>query len=507
MTQFNQFQRLLDAAARFLHQDGGLSVVSQELSDIVMSFVQDGQMNVDRITSKTKGSHTAIYVRFLPYEMRDPILVDLYCAFISQLCRVMDINVEDVSHMQALLKRICKVNTIIGRTKMASDPSLRTVNAISEPKTLYSQFIRGVDANGKAQCQVAICNESAKSCTSMALRDGSYVTQSLDEIKTAAISDTEAVNLLWNEMAPEGSADPNYVELMTLYNTHVNYLQKTCDASGIKIDANLTDLMAAIAHFNVLSEGMGKVKADLKERENQANAAKDEAVRDEQFLDSFHIYMENNSNRLRTKAERSLKISISKSSDRAATLATEAAYYESALEQLDPCNILEGSYIEYYSKELDIIWSERSETMETMNMLERYMKPGVSEELNACTVSTRESIMHDIYSCRSLWIKISCPIPKDKIIRVKSETMVQEPIYVSLKKEVDVIIEPTAWGTGIILYISSQLKKGFDTKFVVAFKTWTTSVLYHPGCIEHRTPDGHPECPERLDVRAFSLFY
>ena len=49
--------------------------------------------------------------------------------------------------------------------------------------------------------------------------------------------------------------------------------------------------------------------------------------------------------------------------------------------------------------------------------------------------------------------------------------------------------------------VTVQMKIGTMTFMVTEKKQEMSSVLYHPGCIHHVTPIGHPTFPERMMIR------
>ena len=337
--------------------------------------------------------------------------------------------------------------------EMASIVPLRAIQKVAEEsKNMHIVFFRDEDVDGSSStstsCYLACFGDEESSCEALKLKDGQLVTRDVSVVRSRAISDNDALNLLWDEVATTDDlhCGPDFVKLSQLFNTHTDAIQEMYEKKDKQISVNMTELMDAIARHNMLQEEKPLALKRFTQRENKSYSTKGYAESDSKFFTAFLGFMEQRTEELRRDAQDSLKRSIAESESRARDLTKEFKYYNEALKQLDDSNVLECSYIDFYQNEMENIWKERSDTLESLNMLQRFMEwDDTSSDTNAYSSEYRNLILSTLESSRIAWNEIpSFDYPlKDSKIGWRKETEKLFSDFVQLKSEVEKILQPS----------------------------------------------------------------
>lgn len=344
----------------------------------------------------------------------------------------------------------------------------------TEAQNIVSRYVSLPDRYG-----IACAVPGSSDCKVLMLDDATIETRRTDESEHSQVSEEWILRAMESCIDKKTEVFPkSYAALFQWCQKAKAYFEKEMDTVNAKINQNKTTLMENLARSRTLKAAHQQFTNESLAETAKTENVKQYASRDAEFLRVFCATFDPFLAQVMQRCEAVVEECLLDLRNRAKEFAAEFTYHTQALQPLmqQPNRTsLEQDYYEFFMSELKMLWSERTSALEALYLLKRSLDEAITSE--------------DTRFDRPFMTRVS-PFVTETI---QAYNAIHWPSELNRPMPLKV---PTFAET------LQQLANGQES----TESSVMTRVLYHPECVNHVTPSGHPECPQRM-VNAIEILH
>lgn len=256
-----------------------------------------------------------------------------------------------------------------------------------------------------------------------------------------------------------------------LLSSRITELQENVDAAKLVLDASEKELEKKGSTQTDLIEGFAQKCRTLDTKEDATRRMQNYAKSDLVFLKHFNTEMTVFFTKALQNCKTKVRKTLEKLEDRSNIVIKEFQYCVTSIENVNidgARKVLSADLQFFFQTELQLLWAERNSSIQALTLLRQVIKD------------------------------LGNVLGRETISRINQVNAIWESIVWPASLTIDIACVKT--GSSKFRDCCIEVEKHFRGTKPKEEHGQVTHVLYHPECVNHLTPSGHPECPQRMTV-------